>query len=222
MRLASLWRFRSAEWSLGQASQPVTPADRRRPLIEDSGLGGNGGPGKAVHGPDLMAPKAGPTSRCRQPLKNEWLRLILLGGPAPVGGGEIGNCGFAGSPGGQALRGRRAARWLEGSGVRLASGQGRITTQIKLTPRAALLVAGDVACDVGCKWGLPLLAKLVYDGVVSHAGRHLWLFRFTWRSLFAALYCFVKCDICHYRIIATFVILIWYDSIFIRQRHTSN
>lgn len=38
-----------------------------------------------------------------------------------------------------------------------------ITTQIKLTPRAALLLAGGVACDVGCKSRLPLLAKSVYD-----------------------------------------------------------
>ena len=45
-----------------------------------------------------------------------------LGGTAPVGWAEKGSCRETGNQGRQALRGRRAARRLEGSGIKAVSG----------------------------------------------------------------------------------------------------
>ena len=63
----------------------------------------------------------------------------------------------------------------------------RPTTQIKLTPRAALLLDGGIASHVDFELGLHLLANLVCDGGGVSAERHLWLLGFTWRSLFAGV-----------------------------------
>jgi hypothetical protein len=141
-------RLRSAKWSLSQVSKPVTTADRRCPLIEGYGLTGDGGRQRRFTARGLWPQPQGPTPRCRQPLSRRCLRAARWAALRPVGWGKIGSCGLSGSRNGPALRGRRAARRLEGSRVREVSGKGHLTNRSSRMPIAAIFES-RLASEVG-------------------------------------------------------------------------